>query len=103
MKIFVNCDNIKLKKQLLEIIIAYKQLRSKADTSDIIFKFMSNTFTLEDVRIVYEKIKEVSVDKSNFRKRIIKYCKETEINNVKKGYRPSKMYKFQVLKGDIWL
>lgn len=99
----INVDNIKLEKELLEIIIAYKHLRSKLDNSDIIFKFMSKTFTLEDVRNVYEMIKEVSVDKSNFRKRIVKYCVETESNNVKKGYRPSKMYTFKVLKGDIWL
>ena len=99
----INVDNIKLEKQLLEIIIAYKHLRSKLDNSDIIFKFMSKTFTLEDVRNVYEMIKEVSVDKSNFRKRVVKYCVETECNNTKKGYRPSKMYTFKVLKGDIWL
>lgn len=99
----IKVDDIKLEKQLLEIIIAYKQLRNKLDNSDIIFKFMGKIFTLEDVRIVYEMIKEVTVDKSNFRKRIVKYCVETEGNNVKKGYRPSKMYTFKVLKGDIWL
>lgn len=101
----INGCSIELEKELLEIIIAYKQLRSKLDSSDIIFKFMPKYFTLEDVRIVYEMIKEVSVDKSNFRKKIVKYCVETEgdIDNVKKGYRPSKVYTFNVLKGDIWL
>ena len=98
-----NLEDIKLEKKLLEIIIAYKQLRSKIDNSDIIFKFFGKTFSLEDVRNVYEMIKEVNVDKSNFRKKIVKYCKEVDIDNNKKGYRPSRLYTFKVLKGDIWL
>lgn len=99
----VKTDNLELEKELLEILITYKHLRSKLDNSDIIFKFMPKYFTLEDVRIVYEMIKEVSVDKSNFRKKIVKYCVETDVDISKKGYRPSKMYTFKVLKGDIWL
>ena len=99
----VNCADIKLEKTLLEILIAYKQLRSKADYSDIIFKLMPQYFTLEEVRLVYELIKEVNVDKSNFRKKIIKYCVEANVDIPKKGYRPSKMYTFKVLKGDVWL
>lgn len=99
----IDADNIKMEKELLEIIIAYKQLREKLDNSDIIFKFMPKYFTLEEVRIVYEMIKEVTVDKSNFRKKIVKYCVETNIDVTKKGYRPSKLYTFKVLKGDVWL
>lgn len=99
----INTDNLKIEKELLEVIISYKHLRSKIDSSDIIFKFMGDTFTLEDVRIVYELIKETTVDKSNFRKRIIKYCEEVSIDSSKKGYRPSKKYKFKLLKGDVWL
>ncbi len=99
----VKVTDINLKKELLELIISYKHLRSKMDYSDIIFKFMGDTFTLEDVRIVYELIKEKTVDKSNFRKKIIKYCEEVSLESSKKGYRPSKIYKFKVLKGDVWL
>ena len=99
----IQVKDIKLEKKLLEIIICYKQLRNKIDCSDIIFKFMGNTFTLEEIRLVYELIKEKKVDKSNFRKKIMKYCKEVSIDTTKKGYRPSKIYTFQVLKGDIWL
>ena len=57
----------------------------------------------DDMTIVYEMIKEVCVDKSNFRKKIVKYCVETDVDIPKKGYRPSKMYTFKVLKGDVWL
>lgn len=99
----INVDDLSLEKRLLEIITAYKHLKVRLDFSDIIFKFMGDTFTLEDVRGVYELIKETTVDKSNFRKRIIKYCEEVSMESSKKGYRPSKIYKFKVTKGDVWV
>ena len=99
----IKVNDLKLEKVLLELIIAYKHLRSKIDNSDIIFKFMDKLFTLEDVRMVYEMVKDVSVDKSNFRKRIVKYCEKTDVVIDKKGHRPTQMYKFKPLSGDIWL
>ena len=98
-----NLKDIKLEKMLLEILISYKYLRSRLDNTDIMFKFLGKTFTLEEVRIVYEMLTETRVDKSNFRKKIIKYCKEVEGKIEKKGYRPSKLYEFKLLKEDIWL
>lgn len=99
----IKVNDLKLEKVLLELIIAYKHLRSKIDNSDIVFKFMDKLFTLEDVRMVYEMVKDVSVDKSNFRKRIVKYCEKTDVVIDKKGHRPTQMYKFKPLSGDIWL
>ena len=96
-------DSIK-NKNLLELLISYKRIRSNIDNTDIMFKFMANTFTLEDVRIVYELIKNTTVDKSNFRKKIIKYVEETNNSSEEKnGYRPSKKYRFKPLKGDAWV
>lgn len=93
-----------IKKLLLYLLISYKKIRSNIDISDIIFKFMGSSFTLEDVRILYEMIKDTSVDKSNFRKRIIKYCEKIdEKDDNKNGFRPSQKYRFKPLKGDIWL
>ncbi len=95
-------DNIKL--TLLKLLITYKKIRSSLDNTDMLFKFMGGTFTLEDVRIVYELIKDTSVDKSNFRKKIIKYCEKVEEKKTeKKGYRPSQKYSFKPLRGDVWL
>ena len=92
-------------KRILEkLLYSYKRIRSNIDNTDIIFKFMGPTFTLEDVRIVYELIKDCSVDKSNFRKKIIKYCEKTESKEkTKNGFRPSQTYKFKPLIGDIWI
>ncbi len=99
----VTKDN-ELKKTLLYLLISYKKIRSNADNTDILFKFLGSSFTLEDVRIVYEIIKDTSVDKSNFRKKITKYCEKIETENKSKnGYRPSQQYKFKPLKGDAWL
>lgn len=93
-----------VKRTLMNLLISYKRIRNSIDSTDIIFKFMPSVFTLEDVRIVYELIKDTSVDKSNFRKKIIKYVEETEfVSEEKNGYRPSKKYKFRPLKGDVWL
>jgi hypothetical protein len=93
-----------LNKILMPLLISYKRIRNSLDKTDIIFKFMSDTFTLEDVRIVYELIKDSKVDKSNFRKKIIKYCESTnEVTNLKSGYRPSQKYRFKPLKGDMWI
>ena len=62
----------------MNLLISYKRIRNDFDTTDLIFKFMGDSFTLEDVRIVYELIKDCTVDKSNFRKRIIKYSEKID-------------------------
>lgn len=100
----INVDDNKVYRTLMNLLISYKKIRSNIDSTDIIFKFFGDTFTLEDIRIVYELIKNSTVDKSNFRKKIIKYCeKASETIDTKNGFRPSQRYKFKPLKGDIWL
>lgn len=100
----INTKDVKLKRNLLSLLISYKKIRSNIDNTDILFKFLGKTFTLEDARIVYELIKDKNVDKSNFRKKIAKYCEKIDTDDlVKKGYRPTQKYKFKPLKGDIWL
>lgn len=102
-EIKTNNDNIR--RILLDILISYKRIRVNADSSDIIFKFMGSSFTLEDVRILYEMIKDIKVDKSNFRKKIMKYCEKVEDvkTDKKTGFRPSQKYKFKFLREDIWI
>lgn len=100
----IKIDDEQVKRTLMNLLISYKRIRNNIDSTDIIFKFMGSSFTLEDVRIVYELIKDCSVDKSNFRKKIIKYCEKVDTSiNEKNGYRPSQRYKFKPLKGDVLL
>lgn len=100
----INANNETVKRSLLSLLISYKKIRSNVDNTDIIFKFMGSSFTLEDVRILYEIIKDSNVDKSNFRKKIIKYCEKVdEKDETKNGFRPSPKYTFKPLKGDVWI
>lgn len=100
----INTNNETVKRSLLSLLISYKKIRSNVDNTDIIFKFMGSSFTLEDVRILYEIIKDSNVDKSNFRKKIIKYCEKVdEKDETKNGFRPSQKYTFKPLKGDVWI
>lgn len=99
----IKVDNLTLEKEVLELLIAFKQLRFKMDNTDVCFKLLPKVFTLEDVRNVYELIKDIKVDKSNFRKRIIKYCEKVDMTVTDKGYRPSQLYKFNSTSVDTWL
>lgn len=100
----IECADEKIKRNILNLLICYKKIRSNIDNTDIIFKFMANSFVLEDVRMLYEIIKDSKVDKSNFRKKIKKYCEKIdEKEDTKNGYRPSEKYRFKPLKRDIWL
>lgn len=99
----IDIDNIRKEKDILEILIAYKYLRVRLDNSDILFKFLGSTYTLEDARIVYEMVKEVSVDKSNFRKKLMRYSEKVDEFKGGKGYRPTQMYKFVNNEDDVWL
>lgn len=94
----INCD-----KTLVEILTAWKYLRSRLDNTDSVFKFLPNEFNLEDVRQVYEMVSGKKVDKSNFHKRITKYCEEVPNKITRRGYRPSKTYKYKPKTGDFWL
>ena len=100
----INVKDKRINRTLMNLLISYKRIRNDFDTTDLIFKFMGASFTLEDVRIVYELIKDCTVDKSNFRKRIIKYSEIIDgIIETKNGFRPSQIFVFKPLKGDAWL
>jgi len=98
-----NATDIHCDKTLIEILTAWKYLRGRLENTDAIFKFMPSEFTPEDVRQVYETISQRRVDKSNFHKRITKYCIEIPDKTTHRGHRPGKMYKFKAKTGDAWL
>ena len=95
-KFYHNIKNISLaeEKNILEILTAYKYLKSRIANTSIIFNLLPEVFTLEDVRQTYELIREETVDKSNFRKKYAKYCKKIDIKVADKGYRPPQLYTF---------
>lgn len=99
----IKVDDISLDKELNEMITAFKHLRTRVDNTDVCFMLLPDVFTLEDVRIVYELIMDTVVDKSNFRKKIVKFCEKVDMVVDDKGYRPSQMYKFNPDSIGIWL
>lgn len=99
----IETKDLNLEKKLLELIISYKHIRSRLDNTDILFKFMPKQFALEDVRVLYELIKGISVDKSNFRKKIMKYCIKADKVVDDKGYRPTNLFEYKSLENDKWI
>ena len=97
-----DAKNIQEDKLLIELLTAWKHMRSRLDNSDILFKFLPGEFTLEDVRQIYMLLSERCVDKSNFHKKITKYCTEVPGKLSCGGHRPSKHYKFNLKLGDLW-
>lgn len=95
-KYYHNIKNVSLEeeKNLLEILTAYKYLKARVATTSIIFNLLPEVFTLEDVRLTYELIREETVDKSNFRKKYSRYCKKIDLRVADKGYRPPQLYTF---------
>lgn len=99
-----NIDDFQpLYSNLLTILISYKFLRTRIFDTDIIFKFFGEQFTLDEVHQLYEKITDSTTDKSNYRKKILKYCEKTEYILQNKGYRPTQYYRFVPMDTDIWL
>ena len=84
-----------LRKTLLDLLVSYQKIRNDIDNTDILFKFFDNTFTLEDLRIVYELITETTTDKSNFRKKMRKSCEPVNEEKNKTAYRPSQKFKYK--------
>jgi 8-oxo-dGTP diphosphatase len=74
---------------------AHKRLAAKLDYSTIAFQFMPKAFTLTELQQVYELILRESVDKRNFRKRILSLnlIKETGKERKAGAHRPAKLYR----------
>lgn len=73
---------------------AIERLRNKVFYTDIAFNLLPETFTLSDLRNVYEIILGRKLENSNFRKKIIDLVEEVpKIETTKVGHRPSKYFK----------
>ncbi len=99
----VNTADDLIEKKCIQIITCYKYIRIRSKYTDILFKLLPQKFTLEEARILYQNILDTELDKANFRKKIIKYCTETNEVQTSVGYRPTKLYKFHVDENDVWI
>jgi 8-oxo-dGTP diphosphatase len=75
--------------------MGYRRLRDKLEYSTLAFQFMPNEFTLSELQQVYEQILGESLDKRNFRKRILGLGVVTETGKEKKSgpHRPAKLFR----------
>ena len=79
--------------QIIEM--AHSRLVAKLDYSTIAFQFMPERFTLSELQCVYEALLNQSLDKRNFRKRILSLDLIEETGNLCRTgkHRPAREYR----------
>ena len=79
------------------IALAHRRLVAKLDYSTIAFQFMAASFTLSEVQRVYEILLNASLDKRNFRKRVLGLgCLEaTGLQRRNGNHRPAREYRLK--------
>lgn len=77
------------------IEMAHRRLVAKLDYSTIALQFMPGTFTLGQLQRVYEALQNQSLDKRNFRKRILslELIEETGKQRRNGKHRPAREYR----------
>ena len=80
--------------QMIQTMIS--RLENKLEFSDIAFALVPKSFTVSELRLVYEKIKNSEYDSSNFRRRFKRWIEDKVIQQVPgkrvTGSRPAKVY-----------
>jgi len=80
--------------------VCLKKLRESVRRRPVGFELLGETFTLSDVQDLYEAILNKSLDKRNFRKKILSLKILEDIKEYQKNvaHRPAKLYKFDIEK-----
>lgn len=78
------------------INLARTRLVSKLAYSTIALKLAPELFTLSELQQIYEAILEESLDKRNFRKRILamEHIEQTEHQRANCSHRPARLYRY---------
>ena len=76
--------------------VALKRLRSKLRWEPVGIDLLPETFTLTDLQTVYETVLGQSLDKRNFRKRVLGYdvLVSAQSQQVGVSHRPAQLYRF---------
>ena len=70
------------------------RLRNKITYTNLAFAFLPDRFTLSELQNTYEVVQERSLDKRNFRKRILTMGILTADGVARRGGRPACLYRF---------
>ena len=78
--------------------VARERLIAKLDYSTIAFQFMPKHFTLSELQQVYETILGESLDKRNFRKRVLSIGNLEQTGKMRRNgsHRPARLYRLRV-------
>lgn len=76
---------------------ALRRLRAKVSYSNIVYGLMPKQFRLSELQRMYEIIINGSLDKRNFRKRMLatNLLQETGKKDINGAHRPAKLYQFK--------
>lgn len=82
------------------VVMAHERLVAKLDYSTIAFGFLADTFTLSELQCVYEILLNQSLDKRNFRKRILSLGLVEETGRQRRNgkHRPAREYRARCAK-----
>lgn len=77
--------------------VALRRLRAKADYAGIAREFLPPTFTLRQLRRIYETVLGRTLDRANFTRRMVTGGDIEETGTVDRGgaHRPAKVYRFR--------
>jgi hypothetical protein len=78
---------------------ALVRLRAKLSYTTIAFHLLPPTFTLRELQQVYESVLGHSLDKRNFRRRVLAagFLEETGARRRDGSHRPAQLYRFQAI------
>lgn len=81
-------------KNILDVCL--EELRRSIRVKPIGFELLPKHFTLTELQSLYEAIVNVTLDKRNFRKKILQmdFLKDTKIMQQNVSHRPAKLYEF---------
>lgn len=75
--------------------LALQRLRAKLQYTNIVYSLMPSEFTLGELQEVYETILQRSLDRRNFRKRILALGLLKQLKKKRRGtHRPASLYAF---------
>jgi 8-oxo-dGTP diphosphatase len=74
-----------------------ERLQAKIEYSNIVYALLPELFTLTQMQNIYEIILGTTIDKRNFRKKVLSLNILVETKKVKEGmkHRPAKLYQFK--------
>ena len=75
--------------------MALARLRSKLEYTNIVYNLLSRTFTLGELQVIYEAILGRSLDRRNFRRKLLSLGLLKRVAGVRRGkHRPATLYAF---------